>query len=134
MWIKCIFVSELFKIDLSNLTKKVCFKVSLVLMTLHYIQLQGKANVDFWKMNRKSIAEFFDTGIFLYFKKRRGKTILGVMRKLNVTGYLKYTDKRLYMFEVGFFPNCNAGASVWILRLIIIFSEDLIKIEQCTGT
>lgn len=31
-----------------------------------------------------------------------GKTILGVMRKLNVTGYLKYTDRRLYMFE-GFF-------------------------------
>lgn len=84
-------------------------------------------------MNRKSIAEFFDTGIFLYFKNRMGKTILGVMRKLNVTGYLKYTDRRLYMFE-GFFPNCNAGASVWILRLIIIFSEDLIKIEQCTGT
>lgn len=67
-----------------------------------YVQLQGKANVDFWKMNRKSIAEFFDTGIFLYFKKRMGKTILGVMRKLNVTGYLKYTDGRLYMFE-GFF-------------------------------
>lgn len=85
-------------------------------------------------MNRKSIAEFFDTGIFLYFKKRMGKTILGVMRKLNVTGYLKYTDRRLYMFEGVFFPNCNAGASVWILRLIIIFSEDLIKIEQCTGT
>lgn len=63
-----------------------------------------------------------------------GKTIFGVVRKLNVTGYLKYTDRRLYMFEVGFFPNCNAGASVWILRLIIIFSEDLIKIEQCTGT
>lgn len=72
-------------------------------MTLHYIQLQGKANVNFWKMNRKSIAEFFDTGIFLYFKKRRGKTILGVMRKLNVTGYLKYTDRRLYIFEVFFF-------------------------------
>lgn len=85
-------------------------------------------------MNRKSIAEFFDTGIFLYFKKRMGKTIFGVVRKLNVTGYLKYTDRRLYMFEVFFFPNCNAGASVWILRLIIIFSEDLIKIEQCTGT
>lgn len=44
-------------------------------MTLDYIQLQGKANVDFWKMNRKSIAEFFDMGIFLYFKKRMGKTI-----------------------------------------------------------
>lgn len=85
-------------------------------------------------MNRKSIAEFFDTRIFLYFKKRMGKTILGVMRKLNVTGYLKYTDRRLYMFEGFFFPNCNAGASVWILRLIIIFSEDLIKIEQYTGT
>lgn len=36
---------------------------------LHYIQLQGKANVDFWKMNRKSIAEFFDTGIFYTLKK-----------------------------------------------------------------
>lgn len=63
-------------------------------------------------MNRKLIVEFFDTGIFLYFKKRRGKIILGVMRKLNVIGYLKYIDKRLYMFEVGFFLNCNVGVFV----------------------
>lgn len=53
-------------------------------------------------MNRKLIVEFFDMGIFLYFKKRMGKIILGVMRKLNVIGYLKYIDRRLYMFE-GFF-------------------------------
>lgn len=65
-------------------------------------------------MNRKLIVEFFDMGIFLYFKKRMGKIILGVMRKLNVivSGYLKYIDRRLYMFEVVFFLNCNVGVFV----------------------
>lgn len=63
-------------------------------------------------MNRKLIVEFFDMGIFLYFKKRMGKIILGVMRKLNVIGYLKYIDRRLYMFEGFFFLNCNVGVFV----------------------
>lgn len=43
-----------------------------------------------------------------------GKTILGVMRKYNYTGYLKYTDRRFYMFEIqhNFSSNYKMGKTI----------------------